>query len=165
LTGCLHTLHAMLTATVQNGDPEPGLRLTVHVPCNNGHQLQQLVDYVGHRRTDKPTAGRKFKMECGIVGRAYREGRVYFACRENNDYEKYIKELTTAWSYIESDARKLHPASKSWMAFPLCMENGEPAAAVVFADSIEPNFFDNKTRREIIENACQGIARFVKSSS
>lgn len=161
LEGCLHTLHAMLLSTVQD-DSEPNIRVTVHVPCAKKDELIQVLDYVGDQRA-KNTAGRRFKVQSGIVGLAYRNGEMHFASRQNDDYEAFIRELVKSWGYIDSDARKINPATRSWLAVPLCPSQTSKGDAVVYVDSTLPEFFEPQERRDLVVTACGGIARFVDS--
>ncbi len=152
LEGCLNTIHALLQA-----DDSSQLRLTIHVP--SGEQLQQITEYVGHKRGNQKMAGRSFPAQSGIIGQAFRRKEFIAASRRNDDYEGYITELVEHWHYLENDARKLSPASMSWMAIPLVLE--EKVEAIVYLDSTDREFFDDEYRRNIAILGCAGIARFV----
>jgi hypothetical protein len=160
LQGCLHTLHAMLLATVPDGTRH-GLRMTIHLPTSKGDELIQLFEYVGERRGTR-TAGRRFPVQCGIVGQAFRARQQHVGKRSNIDYEDFVKEMIDEWNFSDADARKLNPASKAWVATPLLADSSQPPKAVVFLDSTDSEFFDDPKRLEIIESACQGIARFIE---
>lgn len=140
LTGCLHTLHALLLSTVKPNEDDPGLRLTVHIPCGKGSELVQVLNYVGDPRAKKRTEGRKFKVHCGIIGSAYRNGEALVASRQNDDPEAFVAELIKSWGYVETDARTVHPATRAWMAVPLKAGKAKDAEAVVYADATQRIF-------------------------
>lgn len=161
LEGCLHTLHAFLMETVHD-DTDPGIRITIHVPTKKGDELIQVLDYIGNQRATK-TAGRRFKVQSGIIGLAYREGKVLCASRVKASHEEFVRELVTTWGYSESDARKINPATMSWLAVPLCPAGKTKADAVVYVDSLLPGFLEQSERQALVATACDGIARFVDS--
>src|SRR5947209_3033882 len=72
LEGCLHTLHAVLVAYPPE-IPDARVRITIHVPIEDGMQLQQVVEYVGDDRGGKGKMGRKFPSHCGIIGYIYKD--------------------------------------------------------------------------------------------
>lgn len=166
LEGSLHTLHALLLATQGSNDLDPNLRITVHCPIDKGQMLQQIVEYVGYRRDNAPQIGRKFRAQSGIIGKAFREGDVCFADRENDDYESYVKELVAKWNYTAEDARKLYPAAMAWMAIPIKPDKDGKVEAIVYLESTRRGYFSEGTtgkyRQQLATCACVGIARFLK---
>ena len=140
-----------------------GLRLTVHKPVKGGSELEQVIEYVGDQRCGKPSAGRRFPSQSGIIGEAFRNCETVVGDRIKPDYENYVKELVGKWHYVEKEARTRNPASMSWLAIPLVSE-GEPksVAGVVYADSTLPGFFD-EDKVYVAQVSCAGIARFVES--
>jgi hypothetical protein len=157
LSGCLHTLHAIMISDWKRATP-PGLRLTIHVQIN-GDQIQQVLDYVGDERV-KGTAGRIFSAQSGITGRTFREKAVFVASRRNAAYEPYVSELVSDWNYSEEAARKLNPATMSWLAIPLTNEKTQKVEGVVYADATERGFF-TKRRITMAALASAGIGVFV----
>src|SRR5207237_856519 len=119
LAGCLHALYAILMTGKEPGaaSHDPGLRITIHVPTENGQKLQQVLDYVGAKRGET-VAGSKLPAQCGIIGKAFREKQICTAKRKNQDYMGYVRELVQEWGFTEADANKRHPASMAWMAIP-----------------------------------------------
>lgn len=158
LAGCLHALESLLTVRGTN-DPDPHLRLTIHVPFNGGNQLQQVVEYVGDQRGGG-TFGRVFPAQSGIIGRALREKKPLVASRKNTDYLNYIQELVNEWGYTPEDARRRDPATMAWMAVPLTNQQNGQVEGIVYLDSTDPGFF-NDARIWLVSWACVGIARYV----
>jgi len=107
LMGCLHTLHGILRESLQEGESEPCLRLTVHLIIDEGDNLEQLLDYVGDNRGEHG-AGRHFRASCGITGKAIKTKAFVVAKRQNNDYSLYLRELVESQDYREDEARKLN---------------------------------------------------------
>lgn len=164
LEGCLEILHSVL---LPEGDylpqDEPGLklRLTVHVPVNNGSELEQVLNYVGDDSGSR-TVGRRFSSNCGIIGAAFRENDVFWASRESDHYNSFIEELVAEWGYIREDAQKLNPGTYSWFAMPLSGEDDSDVIGILYIDANHKNFFDDEWIREIIMLSAAGIVRFVK---
>ncbi|HXD16022.1 MAG TPA: GAF domain-containing protein [Vicinamibacterales bacterium] len=150
LEGCLHTLHEVLA---------PGtckVRLAIHVPVNG--DLEQVTEYVG----DPPKTGqvgRRFPANAGIIGKALRENRVFIARRVNDEYEAYVRELITAWSYTDQQARLLNPGAMAWMAAPIYDRQGR-SDAILYLDANQRDFFTPE-RQELVLAAIRGIAVFV----
>ena len=158
LRGCLMTLHALLVETDRpEEEARTGLRLTVHVPSRDNRELLQVLDYVGDARGGR-TAGRRLPIHCGIAGHVYRTGDAYHARREDGDYEDYVRDLVTQWAYTETQARKVDPASMSWMAVPL--GTGKRMEGILYLDARDPDFF-TEGRQDLILRAAVGVARYV----
>ena len=157
LAGCLHTLHAIMMADWRK-TASPGLRLTIHVPIE-GERLQQVLDYVGDERV-KRTEGRIFSAHSGITGRTLRDKAMFVASRRNAAYEPYIQELVSEWNYSEDAARKLSPATMSWLAIPLTNDKTSKVEGIVYADSTERRFFTQR-RITMAALASAGIGVFV----
>lgn len=124
---------------------------------SSSDQLEQLFDYVGAR--DTHGKGRRTSINCGVSGRAAREGEPFAASRMSDDHEAYIRELITVWGYTEADARKLDPTRNSWMAVPI-KHKEKDVTGVVYMDSDEKSFFDEEVQARII-HACAGLAVFI----
>ena len=158
LRGCLMTLHALLVEPDRPGeDARTGLRLTVHVPSRDHRELVQVLDYVGDGRGGK-TAGRRLPIHCGIAGHVYRTADAYHAQRQDGDYEAYVRDLVEQWAYSEPQARKVDPASMSWMAVPLGTDGR--IEGILYLDAREPGFF-SEARQDLILRAAVGVARYV----
>jgi hypothetical protein len=158
LRGCLMTLHALLVETDRPGEEtRVGLRLTVHVPSPDHRELVQVLDYVGDGRGGR-TAGRRLPVHCGIAGHVYRTGDAYHAQRQDGDYEAYVRDLIEQWAYSEPQARKVDPASMSWMAVPL--GTAGRIEGILYLDARDPGFF-TEARQDLILRAAIGVARYV----
>jgi hypothetical protein len=159
LAGCLHLLQAVL----QEGQASDKacLRLTIHVPVPPGTHLEQVLGYIGHDRARGQTAGRTFPIECGIIGKAFREKKACVARRKDDNYENYVKELVEEWGYSEKAARDLNPSSMAWMAVPLFNHrDAKIVEGIVYIDAIDRDFF-TEARKTVVFLACGGIATFV----
>lgn len=159
LEGCLMIIHAILAEDdTLDCQKETGLRLTVHVAISD-HQLQQVLDYVGDERGGF-TAGRVSPIRSGIAGHVYRTREAFAAERFEEGYEGYVSELIRDWGYIEKDARKLSPSTRSWMAVPLIAPSTSKIQGILYLDSTDRSFF-TATRQRLVINAADGVARFV----
>jgi hypothetical protein len=163
LRGAQHVLYEIIRQYLKLPQNDTGrLRITIHrvVPAQSPHsnpeKLQQLLHYVGGSGGGP---GRTFSVRSGIIGRAVREATPIAATRQGDDYETYIQELVSKWSYTEADARNLSRDRFSWMAVPISGKNG--VVAVVYLDSNEKQFFKPAIQRRVI-NACVGIAKYIE---
>lgn len=101
LEGCLFVLHSILTEDTVHLDGQ--VRLALHVPVDEGQFLQQVTPYAGEPGSESKV-GRKFKVQSGIIGKAYRERQAQIADRFSDDPEEIVRELMTSWNYSERDA-------------------------------------------------------------
>jgi len=152
LEGCLYTLHAVLAPV-----PPSRLRLAVHVPV--GEMLEQVTDYVGDQRRPE-RVGRRFSVNAGIIGKAFREKKSFAGRRVNDDYEGFIRELIRDWNFTEEQARRLDPGVMEWMAVPINDPERQRVEAVLFLDSTTRGFF-TPARQQLVVVAVEGIAIFI----
>jgi hypothetical protein len=165
LEGCLHTLHAVLHAAgdEQPDEKDPNVRVTIHVPRTHGKrgivQLEQVCDYICRDKARAIGRGRKFSINCGLIGEVYRTERIGVVERVDATYEGFETEMVTRWSYAKEQVKKLDSSVMSYMAVPLAT-NERGVEAIVYVDARRRGFF-TKTRQELVLNACVGIALFV----
>jgi hypothetical protein len=152
LTGCLHTLNAVVGA----GQQDHGFRSTVH--AIDGDALVQCVDYVGDQRK-RETFGRRTPIHCGVIGKAYREKAMLAGSRETDSYADFIRQMIQVYGFDADRARALDPMTQSWIAAPL-IQNGNDVEGVLYCDSTQPGFFTEE-RQRAIGYAAVGIAFFV----
>jgi len=130
------------------------MRLAIHVPV--GEMLEQVTDYVGDQpRPDR--IGRQFPANSGIIGKAFREKKVFVGRRVNDDYESYVSELIRDWNYTEARARRLDPGVMEGMAVPIKDTDRQRVEAVLFLDSTTRALFTPE-RQQIVVAAVEGIA-------
>jgi hypothetical protein len=165
LTACLHCLYALLAAgTTPGSSTDPRLRITLHVPSGDQTHYQQVIPYVGDRRSGDGL-WREFPAQSGIVGKALRSKEIVTLERKSVDIESFIRELINDYAYTEADARKLDSAAQSWLAIPLLEPdtNGLQAPkvhGVLYVDSVLKGFFA-ANRVELAMHASVGLMRFV----
>lgn len=159
LEGCLHTLMGVLMYSVRDGEPDPGIRITLHVPVKGENYLKQLCDYVtSNGARPRRKKNRRLSVHCGIVGDAYRTQQLCRASRPNDDPDAYLRALETQWHFSKEEAALLDRTVMSFIAVPLPDNSG--VAAVLYADAKRKNFF-TKARQRIVADACRGIAIYV----
>lgn len=160
LEGCLHTLHALLLASFPKDQGDPGVRITLHVPVKvKGEQcLEQLCGYVGAETRGKKKSGRRMSAHCGIIGQAFRTGKMQRANRTSTDPEEYMRALQEQWHFSEEQAQAIDLSVMSFIAVPLPDNSG--IVAVLYADAKRQNFFTAQ-RQKIVEDGCRGIALFI----
>ena len=157
LEGCLHTLHSIMESSWEK-ENDPYLRVTLHIPIENGEKLQQLIDYIGDDRAGK-TGGRTFRASCGITREAINTKGLAVASRKSEDYSLYLQELVNNQHYTLEEAKKLNPATMSWAAIALF--DDKKLQAVVYCDSTVREFF-TEDRQKVLLYASKGIARFIQ---
>lgn len=158
LEGCLFVLHSILTEDTVNSDGQ--VRLALHVPVDEGQFLQQVTPYAGEPGSESKV-GRRFKVQPGIIGKAYRERQAQIADRLSDDPEEIVRELMTSWNYSERDAMDVDPSTRSWMAVPLILvDDASTVHGVLYCDATARDY-STEARQKVIFDGCIGIARFV----
>lgn len=157
LEGCLETLLAIINPPGA-ADYDQGARATLHRPVDKGTTFVQLVNYVGSQRAGK-TAGRRFPVNAGLVGRVLKTRAAYAASRQVANHEGYVRELVDEWGYTEEAARSRDMSAMSWIAVP--MEHRDIVEGLLYLDSTVAGFFDDPVRRAVIVRAAIGIAQFT----
>jgi len=163
LLGALHVLYSSVSQHLNFTNNHDGrLRVTIHrvmpatKPDADPEQTEQILPYIGGAGKGP---GRKFSVRSGIVGRVVREQAPYASTRADDDYETFIHDLVTQWSYTEQEARALSPDRKAWMAVPI-FGSSHKVIAVVYLDSNDRTLFTEAVR-DLIINGSSGIARYV----
>jgi hypothetical protein len=160
LEGCLYTLHRVLLGSAGGGH-DPTLRLTLHIPVDARGTvlLEQVIDYVSDDPDRRTGQGRRFSPRSGIIGQAFRTGTVFVATRESEDLEQFVQELIDHWHYTLEDTKALDLRARSFIAVPLPGAD-DRTAAVLYVDSTKKDYF-TANRRQLILDACRGIALFI----
>lgn len=166
LKAAIRVLYGTILFTTRTKEGDGNLRLTIHrvvEPPTKGRgsaELEQMLPYLGDQ--PKKFAPRRFPIQSGIIGKAAREKAALAASRQNEDYEAFINELVTYWSYTDVDARALSAGRKSWMAVPILGPDGE-TRAVVYLDSSDADFFTDVVQ-DLILAGCQGITAYTREA-
>ncbi len=166
LKASLRVLYGTVLAATGTKEGDGNLRVTLHrvvEPPSKGRgpaELEQMFPYLGD--SSKKFEPRRFPIQSGIIGRAAREKAAIAASRQNEDYEAFIAELVTYWSYTEADARALSAGRKSWMAVPI-LGPGDETRAVVYLDSVDPLFFSDPVQ-DLILAGCSGITAYTREA-
>jgi hypothetical protein len=160
LAGCLETLRGVLEASV-DGDSDPGIRITVFAPEDDGHSLEQLCDYAcGDPTRSRRTAARKLPSTAGVIGRAYQTRRYAVAQRVSDNPEQHVADLVQAWGFSHEAARRVDPTVRAWMAVPL-MTPELGIEGIVYVDAQDGGFFTDLAQRLVL-GACTGIALYSR---
>ncbi len=125
-------------------------------PSSDPEETEQLLSYVGGQGKGP---GRRFSVRSGIVGKSVRERNPIRASRQNDDYEQFVDELVSEWSYTREDAQALSHDRRAWMAVPILGTESD-VVAVVFLDSYDRELF-NEDVTQLIISMCGGVARYV----
>ena len=162
LLATLNVVHSVVAGLggLETPDETRQLRVTFHrvvPPLDNSEYIEQIVPYLGGSGREP---GGQFSIRSGITGRAIRENAVFVMSRQNDDYEKYLKELITDWAYTEADAKKLQSDRFSGMAVPIKGREGV-VLGVVYLDSCIKNFFDTNEIQEAVVAACVGVTKYI----
>lgn len=140
---------------------EPRFRVTLHRFVRfDGHEVyQQLTPYAG-RVDSKAGVGRYFRVESGIVGLAGRSGSLVVIRKADNEGFKKVWSLTPL---DRSGAKEIKPYVNSLVACPFFSprHSVDHVPLVLFADSVEPDFFDSEVL-EIISAACRGFVGLLE---
>lgn len=164
LVGALNVIYNLIKVKAKYGKLESGqFRITVHrvVPTteleDDPEWLEMIVPYCGG--LGKPI-GNRSSIRSGIVGKVVREKEPHTAKRPNQDYEQYVKELKSKWSYTDKAARRLSSDRMSWMAVPI-KSKGDEVIAVIYLDSNDADFFTDEVQ-DLIMSASGGVATYIQ---
>ena len=129
------------------------LRLTIHrvMSREGGEFLQQVSPYLPLAKTVKPTEGRIFPVDKGIMGAAYEHKKLF---RTRSFPSDQALQDALSEDLILKDATK----AKSWMALPFLGPSGE-VVLILFADCNTLNFFADDDRVTQIVAMCEGFCR------
>lgn len=161
LLGCIYVLYQLLKTELNFKDDD--LRVTIHrVVRNQAPQLsyyEQITPYVGGKSSGHP--GRRWSIQCGIVGKTARTGKPFLAARANNDAAAFIEELVADWGYSREDAQKLSVDREAWLAVPIFEDEASNAViGVVFVDSTRRTLMNDRCQALVFEG-CKAIAKYV----
>lgn len=111
------------------------------------------------------SAGRRFSLKSGIVGRVVREALAgnkdgLAVQRQNDDYDAFISDLRNVWGYTDKEARALTHDRQAWMAIPMFDAHTE-VIGVVYLDSNLKDVF-TKEAQTLIIYACYGITQYIE---
>ncbi|TAX24985.1 hypothetical protein [Rhizobium leguminosarum] len=129
------------------------LRLTIHRVMSREEQefLQQVSPYLPLTKTAKPTDGRIFSVDTGIMGAAYEHKKLFRTRYFPSDQalQDALRE-----DVILKDATK----AKSWIALPFLGPSGQ-VVLILFADCDTLNFFADDLRVTQMAAMCEGFCR------
>jgi len=139
-------------------------RITVHVRCGRNNYTQ-AVPYAG-RHLARAQVGRKFRMECGIVGKAFKSEPfvMQISSWRGTSLSDYRNELVKFWGYNEKEARGLTPNAKSWIAVPIGDCKTNKIQAVLYADSDQVNAFESDDARKLFWAITIAIVQHVEQA-
>lgn len=137
----------------------PGLRLTIHRTMSRGESgyLQQVCAYL---RGDAPDwrgkVGRTFPVTQGIIGAAFRDGRIWRTTRYNK-FNEFRDDLLKSMRET-GDTRQLEDVALSYLAIPF-LGPQDQVVLILYAECQKFNFFadDNRIRR--VTAMCRGFCR------
>lgn len=128
--------------------PVENLRLTIHRVMNREGQefLQQVCSYLPLANTAKPTAGRTYPVNEGIMGAAYESQKIYRTRHEESD--------ETLKRALDDE----HPSAKSWLAMPF-LGRDDQVVLILFAECNTLNYFADNDRIEQIVSMARGFCK------
>lgn len=127
----------------------PGLRLTIHRTMSRGGSgyLQQVCAYL---RGDVPDwqgkVGRTFPVTQGIIGAAFKDGRIWRTTRYKK-FNEFRDDLLKSMRET-GDTRRLEEVALSYLAIPF-LGPQDQVVLILYAECQKFNFFadDNRVRR------------------
>jgi len=163
LRGCLYVMHAAAIAarglSPKKEEDREVLRVTIHKA--DGEELVQLLDYTGGTPEHRKGIGRRRSCRSGVIGRAYTSAEPAYFRREDDDFEKYKREMRERWHMLPSETDGLDSDRRAHVAVPIG-DDGK-VAAVVFLDSSDRDFFTASIQDMIVAH-CIGLAQYVQTS-
>jgi hypothetical protein len=154
ITSALYLVHTMVCGAA----PNTKVRVTLHAVV--GESLVQCVPYVGGIGG---AAGRKFDIRSGVIGSVARSGDVVLTRRTSTDHEAFVREMMTAHSMTEKEARDLDPSRFAWYGIPLFADEkpDQKPVAVLFFDSDQADAFTNDVQA-VACTAAKGLALYIR---
>lgn len=131
-----------------SASPVENLRLTIHRVMNREGQefLQQVCSYLPLRNTAKPTAGRTFPVNEGIMGEAYGKQKIYRTAFQQSD------------EALQQALRDDKPNAKSWLAMPF-LGRDDQVVLILFGECNTLNYFADDARIEQIAAMARGFCK------
>lgn len=160
LRGPLHVIHRTIAGLKQVPDPAEGwLRITIHRV--DGDWLEQAVPYVGSAdEAQGRSAGRRFSINAGLIGRVARTGEVRrFSRAPAMDFPDWVTYLVGETAMKRIDAERTRPDRFGFLGVPIKGSDHE-VRAVLYLDSRDSAFFDEKTVA-IVAHGCSGLAKWI----
>jgi hypothetical protein len=160
LRGCLHVIHSTVAGHKKKPAPDDGwLRITVHSVV--GDELEQSVAYVGATEANRGgSAGRRFSITTGIIGRAARSKKTSMVKRPPDmqfaEWQQWLVEHTgmTAGQAAETRADRF-----AFLGVPIQGPSQE-VRAVLYLDSRDYDFFTEEAV-SLIADGCVGLAEWI----
>ncbi len=121
----------------------------------DGEDGTQLMPHVGG---PGGAASRKLPPKVGIVGLAVRGREPAYSKRQSKDLVAYRRQLVRDFNFSEAEAKDVREDRWSWAAVPIFER--DQVVAVVYADSGDPDFFDDK--KNLFGAACAGMAEYAR---
>jgi len=139
----LSAVEGLLTASLVEN-----LRLTIHRVMNREGQefLQQVCSYLPLNNTAKPTAGRTFPVNEGIMGEAYGNQKIYRTA------------FQPSYEALQQALGKDRPEAKSWLAMPF-LGGGDQVVLILFGECNTLNYFAHDARIEQIAAMARGFCK------
>jgi hypothetical protein len=161
LRGCLHVIHRIIAGHKRvQAPPEGWLRITIHRVLDNGNELEQIVPYIGAHDTKPSSAGRRFSIHAGLIGRVAREGKISAYTRpQDMNFEEWQRWLVEHTAMTPSQAAQTRPDRFDFLGMPIRDPEGN-VAGVLYLDSQRPKFFDAPTVA-IVAHGCAGLAKWI----
>lgn len=122
-------------------------------------EYEQIIDYVGRKGGGNL---RKFSVNVGITGLAFRLGDVIAAERKSADLAQYQKELIEDWGFTPSAAKQVSEEPMSWLAIPIRESGTDKVIGIVYLDSTAQNAFQTPQVQTAILTACLGVTKYVE---
>ena len=164
ISGCVKVLYYLLKRKCQIEGGQEGerkLRITMHrvtePDADGAASLEQIIPYVGGRGGE---AGRKFPINCGVIGLAAQSNEPHTLKWDGKDPQKIHTEFVELWHFPPTEAEKMVKDRRSWMAVPIGGRHGK-VVGVVYLDSCTEKFF-TKDVQNFVLMACYGIADFIE---
>lgn len=149
---CCAMMYAGLQLIHKPG-PNDGLRITVYrvheAPKGKKDKdgcLEQLIPYAGGVGGQ---VGRRFPLQCGVIGRVVRTGEPVGATRVSKDIEEFWREMQGEWGFMRDEAKNLDLSRWSWFAVPMLEKRR--VVGVVYLDAAEPLYFHDERKAAIME--------------
>lgn len=155
---CLHAILSITRYYKGVSTPTDGwMRITVHRV--DGHELEQIIDYVG---SSDGGASRRLPLNVGLIGIVARsrplQSRVFERPSTMSNRE-WVDYLVRDGKMSRLKALQARQDRFSFLAVPI-PDPGGRLCAVVYADAAQPGFFDAQTQ-SIFLHGCAGLAQWM----
>ncbi|MFO0856029.1 MAG: hypothetical protein U0640_01585 [Phycisphaerales bacterium] len=124
-------------------------------------ELERVTRYCVGEGGDRGEIGKRVSSGSGVVGLAFRTGKLQVADRQAADMTAFRDEMIADWGFDAESAKSLNETRWSFLAVPINTSEGK-VDAILFVDSELKNCFDESVVSTLVLPACNAAKMVVE---